>query len=735
MQTNSSSNKLLPENAYRKLNPGETYVPIVGPNDLRPELTAWAVSLALILVGLFSAAAVYVALRAGSGIETAIPIVVLAVFFGRLKKTKSTILENVIVQSIGQASGVVAAGAAFTIPALYLNALQPKPWQIFLACLIGGFLGIVLIIPLRRYFVSDRHGDLPFPEATATTEILVTGEQTGKSAGRVLILAFALGGLYDFFVEAVHAWNPLISTKTVLGNLGEKMYAFRSEIRFNAIALLFGLGYIIGPRYASLIAAGSVLAYLIMVPFIYLVGSQVTDLSFLGKNIDVQAMGAGEIFNVFVKPIGIGAIAVSGFIGVIRMGRIIGQSVTLGFKGLKKTAEETQAALIRTDHDMKPRNVMIIQLLSALAMGVLFFLITLTYVGPDGQSYTFSESLLFSFVGMVVAFALSFLFTPVAAEAIAIVGINPVSGMTMITLILGSLIMVAVGLSGSAGTFIAIIIGCAVCTALSVSGALVSDFKIGYWIGSTPRYQQVYKFLGIAVAALVVAVVVPVMDSAYHFLVPIDPSNPASLLTSNTDALPAPQANMLAAIVKGMMTDVGQPFLLYALGGLIALMLLMAGVAPLPFSLGMYLPIHITLAQLFGAIVSWIVGKSGKDEEDKKARAGQGVLIASGMMAGAAIFGILAALLRVDWTEMLPFDWEWLRYPLRYVSIGVDFVVAKSATGVTYLAHATDDASHYFDGRLGQTVGFLMFVLLGVACFLLARWGAKKEMEERKEQK
>jgi len=396
---------------------------------------------------------------------------------------------------------------------------------------------------------------------------------------------------------------------------------------------------------------------------------------------------------------------------------------------------------------MRPRNVMLIQIISTLLMGLLFFVVTRGVTPASGVPYTVGESVLYAVVGMIVGFALSFLFTPVAAEAIAIVGVNPVSGMTMITLILGSLVMVAVGLTGGAGIFVAIVIGCTVCTALSTSGALISDFKIGYWIGATPRKQEMWKFLGVAVAALVVSMVVPVMDNAYHFLVPIDPNNLALGMTSNTEALPAPQANMLSEIVKAMMTDVGQPYMLYALGGLIALMLIMAGVPPLAFSLGMYLPISINMAVLFGGVTSWLVGKSSKDEKVAKARAGQGTLIASGLMAGAAIFGIVAALLRVDWNELFGSDADWLRYPVRFLSQGAEYVVSQTATGASFLKACPvhPDPSNllpgcsaepsawveFYHGTGGQVLGLFMYVVLGLLVFALARWGASKDMEER----
>ncbi len=715
------SSKLLPDNAYRQLEPGEVYHPIVPAADPRAEVTIWAVATALVLVVIFSGACIYMALRAGNGIEAAIPIAILAIFFGRMRKVKSTILENVMVQSIGQASGVVAAGAAFTIPAMYINQVPPQWWQIFLACAVGGFLGTVLIIPIRRYFVAERHGELPFPEATATTEILVTGEATGRTAGRVLLMAFGLGALYDFLVEAVHAWNPGLTTRVLLGGWGEQMYAARSEIKLNAIAALFGLGYIIGPKYAAIIAAGSVLSYMIMVPLVFLVGQHAGPIDFAGnEGLVIADMSAGHIFSVFVKPIGIGAIAVSGMIGIVKMGKIILKSVTLGFKGLLSKDDPDAPKPARTDWDMNPRNVILIQLASALAMGMLFFVVC--FYGFAGAEYTFGQSMLYALVGMVVGFALSFLFTPVAAEAIAIVGVNPVSGMTMITLILGSLAMVAVGLKGSAGIFIAIIIGCAVCTALSTSGALISDFKIGYWIGSTPRNQQMWKFVGVIVASLTVAFVIPLMDQGYHFLVHLDPSDPTSPLTSNTDVLPAPQANMLAVIVESMMSQAEQPYLLYALGGFIAIMLLMVGIPPLAFSLGMYLPISINLAVLFGAVVSWIIGRTGETEEIKKTRSAQGILIASGMMAGAAIVGILTAVMRIDWGG------GFLEYPIKAISIGERFTVNSTPDGATYLA---GEAAHWYEGFLGQGLGLGMYVLLALACFALAAWGARSELAER----
>ena len=744
--------KLLPENAYRKLQPGEVYRPIVSHSDKRAEVTPWSVGLGVIMVALFAAAGIYMALRAGNAIETAIPIAIMAVFLGKLKKMRSTLLENVMVQSIGQASGVVAAGAAFVIPALYINQLQPSFWHIFCATTIGGFLGIVLIIPLRKYFVADQHGELPFPEATATNEILLSGEpavsrqpaaksddadasaseeggaseksekrakseameqpaekEESNSAGKVLIFSFLLGGLYDFLVEAVHAWNPKLTTSTLLGETGKNLHdKFRFELTMNSIAALFGLGFLIGLRYAAIIAAGSVLAYLVLVPLIYLVGSNLPAFEYAGATYNIAEMSGSRIFSTFVRPIGIGAIAVSGIIGMLRMGKIIAGSLSLGLKGLKSKSS-TSRDIKRTERDMNPRTVMLIQIATTLVMGLLFFA-----VGVEKGDFGMGTAAGFALVGMVVAFVLSFLFTPVAAQAIAIVGVNPVSGMTLITLVIACAAMAGVGLSGDVGMFIALVIGTAVCTALSTSGALVTDFKIGYWIGSTPENQQKWKFLGIVVASITVAIVVPAMDSAYHFLVEDN-----GRMVSNELVLPAPQANMLAVIVQGLMSNAEQPILLYVLGGIVAIVLYMAGVPMLAFALGMYLPIAINLPVLFGAFVAWLIGRTGGSKQVRQARSSQGILIASGMMAGAAIFGIVTAILRLDFTG----------YAIKHLSIGDQFVVeSKVVDGVTQ-TFLKSQPQEWYEGLMGQGMGFGTYILLALACYFLARWGAAKELE------
>lgn len=702
--------KLLPSNAYRKLEPGEVYEPVVRASDLRAEVTPWSIGLGVIMVIVFTAACAYMALRAGNAIEASIPIAILAIFFGKMKSTRSTILENVMVQSVGQAAGVVAAGATFVVPALYINQLNVSWWQIFLACLIGGSLGTVLIIPLRKYFVKDLHGELPFPEATAINNILVTGESSAGGAGKILLMAFALGAFFDFSIEALHLWNANLSSVDLFGVGGD----IRFDIGLSAIAALFGLGYIIGIRYASIIASGSVLAVLVMVPMIYVFGQEVGEFAFAGTTYDVATMSSSQIFGAFVKPIGIGAIALSGLIGILRMWKIVVGSITLGFKAFKGGATNSEDDVERTQRDMSPKNVLLIQFASTIAMGLLFFVVALTTSGDGGSAvYGFGASIKFGVVGMVVGYLLSFLFTPVAAQAIAIVGVNPVSGMTLITVVLAIGCMIMVGLKGTAGMIIALIIGTAVCTALSTSGALITDFKIGYWLGSTPRNQERWKFLGMVVAALVVALVIPLMDQAYHFIVE-DPSTGA--MVSNEQVLPAPQANMIAAVSKGLMQDpANQPWLLYGLGGIVALMLLMSGVPMLAFALGMYLPIGINAAVLAGAVVAWIISKTGGSDEVREARAEQGTLIASGLMAGAAIFGILTAILRLPQ----------IGAPIRFISVGREFSL-ETVRGIAVLEEHTHE---WFDGVLGQGIGLGMYIVLGVACFFLARLGAKWYLE------
>jgi putative OPT family oligopeptide transporter len=706
MEGDPKKTKVLPPNAFRELEPGETYTPVVPADQSPPQVTFRSIGIGVFMVVLFTFAAAYIGLKTGNVIETSIPIAILAVFIGNLMARRSTILENVMVQSVGQASGVVVAGAIFTIPALYVLDLKPSFWHIFLACLFGGYLGVVLLIPLRRYFVRDLHGQLPFPEATAITNVLATGEKAGGSSGKILLAAFGVGFVYDLIVEFIHVWNAHLNSKVLFGGLGERLAEARIELRLNATAVYFGLGYIIGPKYAGIIAAGSVLSFLVMVPLVYFTGAGL-DQPLTPPTMDtlIRDMDAGAIWNAYVRPIGIGCIAIAGFIGIIKMGKIILSSLSLAFKGLTGGGGDS-AAEVRTDRDISPRSTLLIQIGSVLGMLLLFWWI--------------SESLVTAIVGTVITFILAFLFTPVAARAIAIVGVNPVSGMTMITLIIACLGLVATGLRGDAlGMTVALIVGCAVCTALSTSGAFVSDLKIGYWFGATPYEQERWKYLGILVASLCVGAIIWILANSFGFLV----EDPTGQMVPNPD-LPAPQGNLMAAIVSSVMGGEKPALMLYALGGLVAILLEMASVPALAFGLGMYLPIEINMAVFAGAAAGHFIGRSGKTDEEKEARKEQGTLIASGLMAGAAIIGTLASLFLLDdlWRKAYGLVGLSAEYgPFRYLD--AEFMSAERGTGAF---------AHWFEYGIGsQILSVIGFAVLILLCYLLARKGARMQMEEQ----
>jgi len=690
MESSQSTGKVLPPNAFRELEPGEKYVSVVPAEDPRAEVSTRSVVIGVIMVVVFTFAAAYIGLKTGNVIETAIPIAILAVFLGTMFARRNTLLENVIIQSIGQAAGVVVAGAIFTIPALYILDLKPSFLQIFLSCLLGGYLGVVLLIPLRRYFCKDLHGQLPFPEATAIANVLATGEKSKGSSGKVLLAAFGLGFIYDLIVEFLHLWNHHLNSKVLFGRVGEWMADMRFELRLNATAVYFGLGYIIGVRYAGVIAAGSVLSMLVVVPLVYFAGHGLT-VPLTPPEVEalVRDMDAGQIFTSYVRPMGIGCIAVAGIIGILKMGKIIVSSMSLAFKGLVGGSDGGDT--IRTDRDMTPRNTFLIQAVAVVGMFLLFWMI--------------SDQVSTALVGAVVTAILAFLFTPVAARAIAIVGVNPVSGMTMLTLIIACLALVATGLKGDAlGMSVALIVGCAVCTALSTSGALISDFKVGYWLGASPYQQERWKFLGILVASLCVGAVIWVLATSYGFLI----EDRTGQMVVNPD-LPAPQGNLMATIVSGVMGGEQQALLLFVLGGIVAVMLEMAKVPALAFGLGMYLPIEINMAVFFGAAVGHFISRSGKTEEDRAELKEQGTLIASGLMAGAAIIGTIGAIL------LLP--------QLGGVMQQID-VLHLSEQGAGGFAE-------WYEGMGGHLVSVLGLAALVLACYLLAHTGARWQKEEQ----
>ena len=632
----------LPENAYRELKPGEKYKPMMPANSKPKEVTLYSVVFGIIMAVVFSAAAAYLGLKVGQVFEAAIPIAIIAVGVGNLAKKNNMLGQNVIIQSIGASSGVIVAGAIFTLPALYILGLEAEFYQIFLSSLLGGFLGILMLIPFRKYFVKDMHGKYPFPEATATTEVLVSGEKKGNQA-KLLAISGLVGGLYDFFISTFGWWTENISTRIVGWGelLAEKL---KLVFKVNTGAAVLGLGYIIGLKYAAIICAGSFAVWFVLIPFISYFGDGQTIAVGEGITTLLRDMSPEEIFRNYARHIGIGGIAMAGIIGIIRSSKIIRQAVGLAVNELKgkKTAEET---VERTQKDLTMKFIMI-GILATLVTTFLFF-----QFGVLGNWFQ-------TVVAILIVFVISFLFTTVAANAIAIVGTNPVSGMTLMTLILASLVLVSAGLSGTNGMMAAMVIGGVVCTALSMAGGFITDLKIGYWLGTTPAKQETWKFLGTAVSAATVAGVMIILNKTYGF--------------TGEGALVAPQANAMAAVIKPLMEGGATPWMLYFAGAALALILTMIGVPALAFALGMFIPLELNTPLLVGGLVSWFVSTRSKDEAVNKARRDRGTLIASGFIAGGALMGVISAILKyagADWYRA----WsgaEWLAVVMYIVIIG-----------------------------------------------------------------
>lgn len=636
----------LPENAYRELKPGEEYEPILSPDSKPKEVTPYSVTMGLIMAIVFSAAAAYLGLRVGQVFEAAIPIAIIAVGVGGVLGRKNTLGENVIIQSIGASSGVVVAGAIFTLPALYILGLEAAFYQVFLSSLLGAFLGIVLLIPFRKYFVKDMHGKYPFPEATATTEVIVTGERGGNQA-KLLAISGLVGGLYDFILSTFGWWTENITTRVT--GWGEAL-ADKHKVVFkiNSSAALLGLGYIIGLKYAAIICAGSFVSWFVLVPFVNYFAEAMTMGVGEGVTTLVSQMSAEQIFDHYVKYIGIGGIAMAGIIGIVSSSGIIKSAAKLAiseFRGKGTDATKVE----RTQRDISMKNILTI-LIAILIATLAFF------------QFGVLDSWRLTIIAILIVFIISFLFTTVAANAIAIVGSNPVSGMTIMTLILSSLILVSAGLSGTKGMLAALLIGGVVCTALAMAGGFISDLKIGYWIGTTPKKQQGWKFLGATVSAATVAGVMIILNKAYGFV--------------GEDALAAPQANAMAAIIQPLMEGGTTPWMLYFAGAALALILTMIGVPALPFALGMFIPIHLNMPLLVGGLVSWFVANRSKDSDLNKARSDRGTLLASGFIAGGALMGVVSAILRYFEVDWFATEWaassgaEWLSIVMYAVLIG-----------------------------------------------------------------
>ena len=620
-QENKQMNSI-PDNASRELAPGEEYKPMMPANTNPKEVTPYSVTFGIIMAVIFSAAAAYLGLKVGQVFEAAIPIAIIAVGVGNMLGKKNMLGQNVIIQSIGASSGVIVAGAIFTLPALYILGLEAQFYQIFLSSLFGGFLGILLLIPFRKYFVKDMHGKYPFPEATATTEVLVSGEKKGNQA-KLLAVSGLIGGLYDFCVSTFGWWAEGISTR-IMGwgeVLADKM---KVVFKVNTGAAVLGLGYIIGLKYAAIICAGSFTVWFVLIPFISHFADGQTLAVGEGISVLLRDMTPEQIFSNYARHIGIGGIAMAGVIGIIRSSSIIKQALGLAVSELggKKKGE---GAVERTQRDISMKFILS-GIISILIATFVFF------------QFGVLGNLTHTIIATLIVFVISFLFTTVAANAIAIVGSNPVSGMTLMTLILSSLVLVSAGLSGTSGMMAAMIIGGVVCTALSMAGGFITDLKIGYWLGTTPARQEGWKFLGTAVSAATIAGVMMVLNQTYGFV--------------GENALVAPQANAMAAVIKPLMEGGATPWLLYFAGAALALILTMIGVPALAFALGMFIPLDLNTPLLIGGLVSWYVGTRSKDENVNKARRERGTLIASGFIAGGALMGVISAILKycgADW--------------------------------------------------------------------------------------
>jgi len=606
----------LPDNAFKELKDGEEYQPIMYPTKTFPEVTPWSVGWGLVMAVLFSAAAAYSGLKIGQVFEAAIPIAILAVGLTGLAKKPGGLGQNVIIQSIGSCSGSVVAGAIFTIPALYILALPSSYFRMFMASALGGFIGILFLIPFRKYFVKDMHGKFPFPEGTATTEILITGEKGGKEA-LVLVMSGIIGGAFDFMFSAFGWWSEVITSRMVSWGqtLSDK---FKLVLKVDVSAMVLGLGYIIGLEYSAIIVTGSFLSWFVLVPLVHEIGRYLTTPVGAATTKLISQMSPEDIFRNYVRQIGIGSIAMAGIIGIIRSSKIIASAFKLAYNEIahrKGGSEDT----VRTQTDI--RMLWVVTLI--LLVGIAIFAFFVAGVVPTGAQ---------AFVALLVVMIISFLFTTVAANAIAIVGTNPVSGMTLMTLILSSVVLVQIGLTGNSGMLSAMIIGGVVCTALSVAGSFITDLKIGYWLGSTPKKQETWKFLGVLASAATVGGVIVILNKAYGF--------------TGDNALVAPQANAMAAVIKPLMSNAETPWVLYIVGAMISLLLVILKVSPLAFALGMYIPQELNTPLLIGGIIAWFVSTRSKNEKLNTARLHRGTLIASGFIAGGALLGVVNAFLK-----------------------------------------------------------------------------------------
>lgn len=657
MKTEQEKQVGLPENAFRPLKEGEKYEPLMSPSRNYPEVNLWSVSWGIVMAVIFSAAAAYLGLKVGQVFEAAIPIAIIAVGVSSATKRKNALGENVMIQSIGACSGVIVAGAIFTLPALYiLKEKYPEMtvnfMQMFISSLLGGVLGILFLIPFRKYFVKDKHGEYPFPEATASTQVLVSGEKGGDQA-KPLLMAGLIGGLYDFIVGTFGWWNENFTSR--ICSAGEMVAEkFKLVFKINTGAAVLGLGYIVGLKYAAIICAGSLVVWFIIVPgFALFFGDQV--LNTWNPNIvtAVKDMSPETIFSEYAKSIGIGGIAMAGIIGIVRSWGIIKGAVSLAAKEMG--GKKAEGNIERTQRDI-PMKIIAFGSIFTLLLVLLFFYFDVM-----------QGNILHTVVALLLVAGISFLFTTVAANAIAIVGTNPVSGMTLMTLILASVIMVAVGLNGATGMVAALVMGGVVCTALSMAGGFITDLKIGYWLGSTPKKQETWKFLGTLVSAATVGGVIMVLNDSYGF---------------TSGQLAAPQANAMAAVIDPLMNGVGAPWALYGAGAVLALVLTYFKVPALAFALGMFIPLELNLPLLVGGAINWYVTTRSKDESVNQERGEKGTLLASGFIAGGALMGVVSAVMR--YCDINLVNESWLSNPLSQLVSLIAYALL-----ITYLIKAS----------------------------------------------
>jgi len=629
----SPDTRSLPENAYLPLAAGEAYQPLVPASATPPETTLRSVAWGVLFCVLFTAASAYSGLKVGQVMEAAIPISILAIGLGRLYPRRSTLLENVIITGIGGNAGAVVAGAVFTLPALYILKLDPHPWQTIFICVAGGALGVLFLIPLRRYFVKETHGLFPFPEATAITEVLVTGEKGGSQA-KLLLQATGIAAVFDFFVTTFQVWKETIDLRFLpaVESLAQKA---KMTLSFDALGFILGLGYVMGLRSSMLLCAGGVLSNLVLVPLIWFLGSHLPEAVYPGTRA-IAAMDTNQIFRTYVRLIGVGAIATAGIFGILKSLKIVAGSFGIAVKAFRAGGEHS---LERTDRDVSIMVILGGVVVSALALAA--------FLGNLGATATAVG------VGLVLVLLFSFFFTSVAANAIATTARNPVSGMTMLTVIVSSVVLLEFGLSGRTGMFFVMAIAGMVCTALSVSGQTVTDLKVGYWLGSTPRAQERVKFLGVLVAAAVSGLTIVLLARYFQFGEVVE-GDARPMLAS-------PQASLMKALVEGFMSRQPVAYLLFAIGAVIAVTMEMLAVPALTFALGMYLPLELNSPALVGGFIAWALSRRADRAGGEAGRSmrERGVIIASGLLAGGALGGVFGAALR-----MLPgFSEAWIKTP------------------------------------------------------------------------